>query len=94
MTGAVGIGPTIGNPRPGFGLRVRLDHAKAKDLAAADFECSCGLPAEDAIGYDAVAALVIRAGRHMRDDCPDQDVRRAAALRYARLEQQQKRKRK
>ena len=39
-----GAGPTIGLPHPGYGLRVRLDHAKAKDLAAADFACSCGRP--------------------------------------------------
>ncbi|MFF5451839.1 hypothetical protein ACFY40_11440 [Streptomyces sp. NPDC012950] len=92
--GAVGIGPTIGNPAPGPGLRVRLDHAKAKTLAAADFVCSCGRPPEDAVGYDAVEALVIRAERHMRDDCPVPEVRAAAAQRSARRVQHQKRKRK
>ena len=94
MTGAVGCGPTIGSPSPGFGLRIRLDHAKAKSLAAADFACPCGRPSEDALGYDAVEALVIRAERHMRDDCPLPEVRAAAALRSERRQQQAKRKRK
>lgn len=94
MTRAVGVGPTVANPRPGFGLRVRLDHAKAKSLAAADFNCACGQLAEDAIGFDAVEALVIRAERHMRDDCPIPEVRAAAALRSARRKQQATRKRK
>ncbi|MFE6889147.1 hypothetical protein [Streptomyces sp. NPDC057694] len=45
-----GLGPTIGNPHVGYGIRVRLDNAKAKSLAAADFTCPCG-HAEDAVGY-------------------------------------------
>ncbi|MEU3447209.1 hypothetical protein AB0H29_08260 [Streptomyces thermolilacinus] len=94
MTGAVGAGPTIGLPQPGFGLRVRLDHAKARDLAAADFACSCGAPSEDALGYDAVLALMVRAERHMRDDCPNPQVRQAAALRNARRIQHSKSRRK
>jgi hypothetical protein len=94
MTGAVGAGPTIALPHPGYGLRIRLDHAKAKTLAAADFACSCGAPSEDAFGYEDVESLVIRAERHMRDDCPNPDVRAAAALRNDRRQEQQKRKRK
>ncbi|MFJ7067528.1 hypothetical protein [Streptomyces sp. NPDC101115] len=94
MSGSGGIGPTIGGPRPGPGLRIRLDHAKAKSLAAADFVCVCGLPAEDAVGYDAVQSLAIRAERHMRDDCPVPEVRAAAALRSERRARQNQRKRK
>lgn len=82
-----GVGPTICGPNPGYGLRVRLDHAKAKGLASADFACPCRRPAEDAVGYEAVEALVIRAERHMRDECPDPQVRKAAALRSARRKQ-------
>lgn len=83
-----GLGPTIGNPRPGYGLRVRLDHAKAKTLAAADFNCAGGDFAEEAVGYEAVKELVIRAERHMRDECTNEDVRAAAAQRSARRTQQ------
>ncbi|WP_406337338.1 hypothetical protein [Streptomyces sp. NBC_00649] len=89
-----GIGPTICGPHPGYGLRVRLDHAKAKTLAAADFACPCGRPAEDALGYEAVESLVIRAERHIRDECPNSHVRKAAALRSARRAQQASRRRK
>ncbi|SDL33734.1 hypothetical protein SAMN05421806_12843 [Streptomyces indicus] len=89
-----GIGPSICGPHPGYGLRVRLDHAKAKSLASADFACSCGLPPEDAVGYDAVASLVIRAERHMRDDCPNPHVRKRAALRSARRIQRDSKRRK
>lgn len=74
-----GIAPTIGGDRPGYGLRVRLDHPKA--LATADFNCACGAMAEDATGEREVQQLVIRAERHMRDHCTDPNVRAAAALR-------------
>ncbi|MYR60044.1 hypothetical protein GTY54_28705 [Streptomyces sp. SID625] len=80
-----GLGPTIGTPRAGFGLRVRLDNAKAKSLAAADFSCPCG-HAEDAVGYAETEALVIRFGRHRRDECPLPEVRADAARRYAALQ--------
>lgn len=80
-----GIGPTIGNPHPGYGLRVRLDHAKAKSLAAADFTCPCGR-AEDAVGYAETEQLVIRALRHRRDDCPIPEVREQGARQYAALQ--------
>lgn len=80
-----GIGPTLGNPHPGYGLRVRLDHAKAKSLAAADFTCPCG-QAEDAVGYAATEQLVIRAQRHRRDACPIPEVREQAARQYAALQ--------
>lgn len=73
-----GIAPTIGGDRPGYCLRVRLDHPKA--LATADFTCACGDMAEDATGEREVQQLVIRAERHMRDTCPNPNVR-AAALR-------------
>ncbi|MFF5285222.1 hypothetical protein [Streptomyces sp. NPDC013171] len=92
MSGAVGIGPTIGSPRPGFGLRVRMDHNRA--LPTGDFNCRCGEFAEDAVGPEEVASMAVRAERHMRDDCPLPDVRAAAALRSARRVQQQHRKRK
>ncbi|MFI8853640.1 hypothetical protein ACIGW3_26090 [Streptomyces sp. NPDC053499] len=77
-----GLAPTIGGNRPGSGLRIRFDH-KNTDLASADFSCRCGHPAEDAIGGPAVQQLVVRAERHMRDDCPLPDIRRAAAHRDA-----------
>lgn len=80
-----GIGPTIGNPRPGYGIRVRLDNAKAKSLASADFTCPCGL-AEDAVGYAETEFLVVRAQRHRRDDCPIPEVRKQAARQYAALQ--------
>ena len=81
-----GLGPTICEGRlwPGYGLRVRFD-SKAKDLATADFSCPCG-HAEDAVGYGEVAALVIRYGRHCRDDCPIPEVRERAARHYAALQ--------
>jgi hypothetical protein len=75
-----GFGPTIGNPRPGFGLRVRSDSPNTS-LASADWSCACGAPSEDAIGFKAVLQLVVRAERHRRDECTNEDVRRAAALR-------------
>ncbi|MFI1677010.1 hypothetical protein [Streptomyces sp. NPDC020607] len=79
-----GLGPTIGNPHPGYGIRVRLDNAKAKSLAAADFTCPCG-HAEDALGYAETEQLVIRAQRHRRDSCPVPEVREQAARQYAAL---------
>ncbi|WP_327162070.1 hypothetical protein [Streptomyces zaomyceticus] len=87
-----GIGPTIGGPRPGFGLRVRMDHNRA--LPTADFNCRCGEFAEDAVGREEVASMAVRAERHMRDDCALTDVRAAAGLRATRRVQQQQRKRK
>jgi hypothetical protein len=80
-----GLGPTVGNPWPGYGLRVRLDSNKAKSLASADFNCPCG-HGEDAVGYEQTEALVIRSARHQRDNCPIPDVREAAARRYAALQ--------
>ncbi|MEV5953757.1 hypothetical protein AB0M11_08260 [Streptomyces sp. NPDC051987] len=80
-----GIGPTIGNPSPGYGLRVRLDNHKAKSLASGDFVCPCGL-AEDAVGYAETEHLVIRAQRHRRDGCPIPEVREQAARQYAALQ--------
>ncbi|NJP71925.1 hypothetical protein [Streptomyces sp. C1-2] len=89
-----GLGPTVGNPWPGYGLRVRLDHPKAKSLAAADYSCPCGR-AEDAVGYAEVEALVVRFGRHQRDECPLPEIRAKAARHYAALQQSlSKRKRK
>ncbi|MET9729268.1 hypothetical protein ABZZ79_00955 [Streptomyces sp. NPDC006458] len=88
-----GIGPTIGNPHPGYGLRVRLDSNKAKSLASGDFNCPCG-HAEDAVGYAEVASLVIRYGRHRRDDCPIPEVRAAAARQYAALQHSMNKRRK
>ncbi|MFF9088609.1 hypothetical protein ACF1BE_19695 [Streptomyces sp. NPDC014991] len=79
-----GLGPTVGSPHPGYGLRVRFD-SKALDLAAADYMCPCGR-AEDAVGYDAVQQLVVRFGRHQRDDCPIPEIRTAAARHYAALQ--------
>lgn len=87
-----GIGPTIGNPHPGYGLRVRLDSNKAKSLASGDFNCPCG-HAEDAVGYAEVESLAIRYGRHRRDDCPIPEIREAAARQYAALQQSMKKKR-
>ena len=81
-----GIGPTIGSPHPGYGLRVRLDSNKAKSLASGDFTCPCG-HSEDAVGYAETEALVIRYGRHQRDECPLPEIREAAARHYAALQQ-------
>lgn len=83
-----GVGPTIGNPRPGPGLRVRFDGPTS--LVGADWACVCGAPSEDAIGYEAAQQLVIRAERHRRDECPDKDVRTAAALRDLRRRNQRR----
>ncbi|MDT0381386.1 hypothetical protein RM572_21750 [Streptomyces sp. DSM 42041] len=81
---APAVAPTICGPRPGCGLRVRLDHPKA--LASADFSCSCGHGDGPVTGPHEVAALVARVGKHMRDTCPTPAVRRAAALRYRALQ--------
>lgn len=85
-----GVGPTIGNPAPGPGIRVRFDGPTS--LAGADWSCICGAPSEDAIGFQAVEQLVIRAERHRRDDCPNKDVRTAAAMRDLRRRNQRRRK--
>jgi len=80
-----GLGPTIGNPHPGYGLRIRLDSGKAKTLAAGDYSCPCG-QAEDAVGYAEVEALAVRYARHRRDSGPIPAVREAAARQYAALQ--------
>lgn len=85
-----GFGPTIGHPRPGPGLRVRFDGSKS--MVAADWACACGAPSEDAIGHDAVHQLVLRAERHRRDTCTNEDVRQAAALRDHRLKNPSKKR--
>lgn len=72
-------GPTICGPHPGYGIRIRHDHPNA--LASADADCRCGRFAASATGEIETQNLVIRAERHMRDDCTLPDVRRAAALR-------------
>ncbi|MYT57686.1 hypothetical protein GTW29_13345 [Streptomyces sp. SID7834] len=78
MSGA--LLPTIGNPRPGFGLRVRHDGPHA--LPIADFNCRCGV-AEGATGADEVVALVARFEQHTQNECDSAEVREAAALRSA-----------
>jgi hypothetical protein len=87
-----GLGPTIGNPHPGYGLRVRFPPGKAHGLAAADFTCPCG-HAEDAVGYAEVAALTVRYGRHRRDECPIPEIRAAGARQYAALERSMNKRR-
>ncbi|MFB7594326.1 hypothetical protein [Streptomyces sp. NPDC056160] len=87
-----GLGPTIGDAHPGYGLRVRLDSHKAKSLASGDFTCPCGR-AEDAVGYAEVESLVIRYGRHRRDECPIPEVREHAARQYAALERSMNKRR-
>lgn len=84
--------PTIGGPKPGFGLRVRKDGNRA--TASADFNCSCGHAEGPVTGDVEAESLVIRAGRHMRDECANPAVRAAAALRYARLQQSMSRRQK
>lgn len=79
-----GVGPTIGGTQPGFGLRIRFD-SKALDMASADSSCPCGY-AEDAVGFAEAQALVVRYGRHRRDDCPIPAVRAAGAREYAALQ--------
>ncbi|MGC5531613.1 hypothetical protein [Streptomyces sp. SR-10] len=86
-----GFGPTIGHPAPGPGLRVRFD-GSTTSTASADWACACGAPSEDAIGPDAVQQLVLRAERHRRDTCPNEDVRQAAALRDHRRKNPSKRR--
>lgn len=77
--------PTIGGRRPGLGLRVRKDGNKA--LAVADTDCPCGQFSKSAAGDVEVEALVIRYGRHRRDECPIPEVRALAARQYAALQQ-------
>ncbi|MFF7171126.1 hypothetical protein [Streptomyces pseudovenezuelae] len=84
--------PTIGGRRPGFGLRVRKDGNKA--LAAADADCPCGQFSKAASGDVDVEALVIRYGRHRRDECPIPEIRAAAARQYAALQQSLSKRRK
>jgi hypothetical protein len=81
---STGIAPTIGGRRPGFGLRVRMDGNRA--LAAADADCRCGQFSEAATGDTEVERLVIRFGRHQRDECPIPEIREAAARHYAALQ--------
>jgi hypothetical protein len=88
-----GLGPTIGAPHPGYGLRIRLDNAKAKSLASGDFTCPCGR-AEDSVGYAETQALAVRYSRHRRDDCPIPEIRAAGAREYAALERSQYKRRK
>ncbi|MEU5036601.1 hypothetical protein AB0G48_20980 [Streptomyces rubiginosohelvolus] len=85
-----GLGPTIGHPAPGPGLRVRFDGSTS--MVSADWACACGAPSEDAIGHEAVQQLVLRAERHRRDTCPDEDVRQAAAMRDLRRKNPSKRR--
>lgn len=73
------VTPTICDPKPGFGLRVRFDHPRA--LPVADADCRCGTFAESAVGEVEVQRLVIRFERHARDECPLPEVRAAAATR-------------
>lgn len=72
--------PTIGDPDPGFGLRVRLDGPRT--LPIADFNCRCG-HAEGATGGPEVVALVDRFEAHTQNECPIAEVREAAAFRSA-----------
>jgi hypothetical protein len=77
--------PTIGGRRPGFGIRVRKDGNRA--LAVADADCPCGKFCEAASGDVEVENLVIRYGRHRRDECPNPEIRKAAARQYGVLQQ-------
>ncbi|MFJ8755643.1 hypothetical protein [Streptomyces cyaneofuscatus] len=88
MTGA--LLPTIGDPDPGFGLRVRLDGPRT--LPIADFNCRCGR-AEGATGQAEVIALVGRFEIHTQRDCPIAEVREAAALRSAARKRSEAKKR-
>lgn len=85
-----GFGPTIGNPAPGPGLRVRFDGSTS--IVAADWSCACGAPSEDAMGPYGVQQLVLRAERHRRDTCPNEDVRTAAAMREHRRQHPSKKR--
>ncbi|MFD3517748.1 hypothetical protein [Streptomyces sp. NPDC058657] len=86
-----GVGPTIGHPNPGPGLRVRFD-GRHTSMVSADWSCACGAPSEDAIGPEAVQQLVLRAERHRRDTCTNEDVRQAAGLRDIQRRKQQTRR--
>ncbi|MGW1587288.1 hypothetical protein [Streptomyces sp. NPDC002386] len=80
-----GLGPTIGGTRPGHGLRVRVTDPWSGGLVAGDYSCPCGL-AEDVTGTYGVEALVVRYGRHRRDECPIPEIREAGAREYAALQ--------
>jgi len=88
----VQIAPTIGDPRPGYGLRVRKDGNKA--LAVADADCPCGQFSRAAKGDVEVESLVIGYGRHRRDQCSIPEIRAAAARQYAALQQTHSKRRK
>ncbi|WP_405991066.1 hypothetical protein [Streptomyces sp. NBC_00986] len=77
--------PTIGDPRPGYGLRVRKDGNRS--LAVADADCACGQFSKAAKGDVEVESLVIGYGRHRRDECPIPEIRAAAARQYGVLQQ-------
>lgn len=79
-----GIAPTIGDPHPGFGLRVRKNGTRT--LAVADADCRCGQFNRAAQGDVEVESLVIAYGRHRRDECPIPEIRAAAARQYAALQ--------
>lgn len=86
------IAPTVGDPRPGFGLRVRKDGNRA--LAVADADCPCGQFSRAAQGDLEVEALVISYGRHRRDECQIPAIRAAAARQYAQLQHSLSKRRK
>ncbi|MCX5562755.1 hypothetical protein [Streptomyces sp. NBC_00038] len=86
------VTPTIGGRHPGFGLRVRKDGNRA--LAVADADCPCGKFSEAASGDVDVEALVIRYGRHRRDQCSNPVIRAVAARQYAALQQSLNKRRK
>lgn len=89
---AVTITPTIGDPRPGYGIRVRKDANRS--LAVADADCPCGQFSRAAKGDVEVEALVIGYGRHRRDECPIPAIRAAAARQYAALQHSMNKRRK
>ncbi|MEV5911099.1 hypothetical protein AB0M00_19625 [Streptomyces chartreusis] len=86
------ITPTVGDPRPGYGLRVRKDGIRT--LAVADADCPCGQFSRAASGDVEVESLVISYGRHRRDECPIEAVRVAAERQYAQLQQSLSKRRK
>lgn len=83
--------PTIGDQRPGPGLRVRRDTKASEPVA--DFRCPCGADGY-AEGEGDVERLVLRYGRHRRDECPIPEVRDAAARQYRALERSLSKRRK
>ncbi|EPH40885.1 hypothetical protein ABT390_36755 [Streptomyces aurantiacus] len=86
------IGPTICDPHPGYGLRVRKDSNRA--IPTADGDCPCGQFSKSAQGDVEVESLVIAYGRHRRDECPIPAIRAAAARQYAALQFSHSRRRK